>query len=113
MPQYLEWDYDNPKHPRRRQPSTPVLEGEGLPQQDEQPRVRVEVIHHHRHHGPTPQRIVIIAAFVILALILFRSPGALILLAALIPGHFWIACGVIVATLAIIAINERLRGRPF
>jgi hypothetical protein len=49
----------------------------------------------------------------VLALILLRSPGALILLAVLIPAWFWGALGVIVATLIIASIRERSRGRPF
>ena len=46
-------------------------------------------------------------------LILFRSAGALILLGALIPSSFWIACGIAVVMLVITTIHERWRGRPF
>jgi hypothetical protein len=47
-------------------------------------------------------------------LILFRSAGALILLVRLFPSSFWIACGIVVAMpVIIIAVRERLAGRPF
>lgn len=118
MPKYLEWDFDNPKHRQRRRRPSPPLEGEVLgpePEVDRTPRIHhVEVVHHHqRHHGPTPQRLVIIAAFAVLALILVRSPGALILLAVIIPSWFWLAAGVTVAVLVIAHIRNHRAARPF
>jgi hypothetical protein len=51
-------------------------------------------------------------AIIVLLLILFRAPGALILLAVIIPAWFWLALGVM-ATLVIVSIRERLAGHPF
>jgi hypothetical protein len=56
---------------------------------------------------------VIVAALWILALILLRSPAALLMLAVLTPSWVWLAIGVTIAVLAIAAINERRHGRPF
>jgi hypothetical protein len=41
--------------------------------------------------GPTPQRIVGVAAFAVLALILLRSPFGPLMLAVLVPANLWIA----------------------
>ena len=116
MTKYLEWDYDNPKHRSRRRRQLLPLEGEVLgPEPEVEPRIHVTVEHRHvnqRQPNILP-RLVTIAAFVVLALILVRSPGALIMLAVLIPGHFWIAVAVVVAVLVIIAWRERRAGRDF
>jgi hypothetical protein len=100
MPKYLEWDIDNPKHrQRRRRRPPPPIEGEVLEPEPTAVIHRVEIVHHHRRQGPAPQRIVVVVALCVLAFILLRSPGALIMLAVLIPGHFWIALGVVIAAL--------------
>src|ERR1700730_14050262 len=118
MTKYTEIDFDNPVHwKRQRRRPPPILEGEILTPESE-PRIhRVEIVHHHRRNisasGPSPQRIVIVVAFVILGLILFRSPGALILLAVIIPAWFWLAAGVTVAVLVIASIRNHLSGNPF
>jgi hypothetical protein len=96
------WDWpEEPRRGRRRPP--PVLEGKILKPEIEVlpgPHIHhVEIVHHHRRQGPTPQRVVIIAAFAILALVLLRSAGALILLGALTPGFVWKALVIIIAAL--------------
>jgi hypothetical protein len=114
MSKYLPWDFDNPAHRQRRRRQPPILEGEIIEPQSE-PRVhRVTVEHvYHRREGISPQRIVIVAAFAILALVLLRSPGALIMLAVLIPSWLWLAAAFIVAVLVIASIRERNAGRKF
>ena len=111
MADFLEYDFDNPAHRQRRRRQPLPLEGEILEPEPEQPTVHV--VHHYRRHGPTPQRIVIIAAFAILALVLLRSPGALVLLAVMIPSWVWLALGVIVAVLVLVSIREHRAGRHF
>jgi hypothetical protein len=118
MTEPREWDFPATMRARRgRRRRSPghesIPEIEILPPEPEpSPRVhRIDIVH--RRRSPSPQRIVIIAAFAVLALILLRSPGALILLAVIIPAWFWVALGVIVATLVIASIRERSRGRPF
>jgi hypothetical protein len=97
------WDWPEEPRQRRRRPP-PILEGEIIEPQSE-PRIhRVTVEHRHvdrRRQGIGPQRVVIVVAFAILALILVRSPGALILLGAIIPHWVWVTLGVIVAALVI------------
>jgi hypothetical protein len=110
MPKYLEWDFDNPKHHRqRRRHPRPPLEGEILTPDSERQTIRIDV---HHHSSILPQA-AIVGAFVVVALILVRSPGALIMLAVLVPPKVWIVCGLAAAILVIIAIRERLAGRPF
>jgi hypothetical protein len=84
------------------------------PEQPE-PRIRVEVHHHdhRRRHGPTPQRIVVVVAMVVLGLILLRSPFGLLMLAVLIPPIMWIIFAVMLAVVAIVALREHLAGRKF
>jgi hypothetical protein len=115
MAKYLEWDFDNPKHRQRRRRQPLPLEGEVLgPEVEPTPRIRVEVVQHHQsRQGPTPQRLVIVAAMIVLGIILLRSPYSLLMLAVLIPANLWIAMAVTVAALFIISIYERWRGRPF
>jgi hypothetical protein len=95
---------------RRRRPPPP-LDGEILELEPTPRTHRVEIVR--RRQGPTPQRIVIVAAFAVFALILLRSPFGLLMLAVLIPANLWIAMAVTVAALAIIAIHQRRRGHPF
>jgi hypothetical protein len=112
MTKYTEIDFDNPVHwKRQRRRPPPPLEGEILTPEPEQPTVHV--VHHYRRHGPTPQRLVIIAAFAVLALVLLRSPGALVLLAVMIPSWVWLALGVIVAVLVLVSVREHRAGRDF
>jgi hypothetical protein len=107
----LEWDYDNPKHRQSRRRPHPPLEGEILePQSESEPRIHVNVNVHHRRSGNLP-RFVIVGALLILAVIMLRSPGALILLGALIPSTVWIALAIIIAILVLVSIRERLAGR--
>jgi hypothetical protein len=106
----LEYDFDNPVHRQRRCRPPPPLEGEILTPEPEPTIVRVDVRHRRRSIAP---RVVTIGALVIVVLILFRSPGALILLAALVPPTMWIAAGVIVAILTLMAIISKVRGHPF
>jgi hypothetical protein len=87
------------------------LEGEILEPEQEQPTVRIDV-HHHRS-GIRPQHLVIGAALVILALILFRSPGALILLVVLVPRVMWLTIAVMVVIVAIVAWRAHRAGLPF
>jgi hypothetical protein len=82
-----------------------------LPPRQSEHHVHVTV--HHRHNGIRPQQVIIAAALLFVVLILLRSPGALILLAVLVPPTVWIAIGIFVAILAIAAIRERWHGRPF
>ena len=100
MSKYLPWDIDNPAHRRRRRRRQPLpLEGEIL---RPEPERTVHIVHHNRSSaGISPQRIVIIAAFVILALVLLRSPGALIMLAVLIPSWLWLSSAVVIAVLVL------------
>jgi hypothetical protein len=105
-----EWDYPPTMRPRRKARIETV---EILPPRQPERTVRIDVHHHHRSGGISPQRIIVVAAFAVLGLILLRSPGALIMLAVLIPPTVWIACGLTVVLLAIIGIRERVAGRNF
>jgi hypothetical protein len=111
--QYLEWDIDNPKHRQRRPRQPPPLDGEVL---EPEPRIRVEVVHRHQppRRSIAPQ-MVTIAALVVLVLILFRSPGALILLAVLLTAQpmLAVAIGGTIAVLIVAALWEWRHGRPF
>ena len=112
---WVEWDAfpDPPKGRRKPRATIEVLDPEPEPTPRVH-RVTVDHVYHRRSsEGICPQRIVIVVAFAVLALVLLRSPGAFILLAALIPSSFWLALAVIVAVLAIVAVNERVKGRPF
>ncbi len=114
MADFLEHDFDNPVHRQRRRRLSPILEGEILePQSEPERRIRVTIATERRRHNTLPQQVVIFVAFFVLALIAFRSPGALILLAVLIPNTIWIALGVVVGALVLISIRERLAGRDF
>jgi hypothetical protein len=107
--EWVEWDAfpDPPKRRRKQKRIVEVLEPER-----EQPTIRVD-IRHHRSGRTLPQHLVIVAALLILAVIMLRSPGAMILLDALIPSTVLIAFAIIVAILAIVAFREHLAGRPF
>lgn len=107
MTTWTEWDYDNPAHRQRRR-SRPEVE---IMEPDEPRRAHVEITI--RHRRPNIRRLVIIAALVMLALILVRSPLALLMLAVLV-GPQIIATGLFVAlVLAIVAWREHRAGRPF
>lgn len=89
------------------------IDGEVL-EPEPTPCIRVEVVQHHQsRQGSTPQRLVIVAAMIVLGIILLRSPYSLLMLAVLIPANLWIAMAVTVAALIIIAMRERWHGRPF
>ena len=78
------------------------IDGEVL-EPEPTPCIRVEVVQHHQsRQGSTPQRLVIVAAMIVLGIILLRSPA-----------NLWIAMAVTVAALIIIAMRERWHGRPF
>jgi hypothetical protein len=89
------WDWPPEPEKRSRRPQIEVLPPES------EPRIhRVEVRHvDHRSAGISPQRVIIVVAFAVLALILVRSPGALILLGAIVPHWVWVTLGVVVAAL--------------
>jgi hypothetical protein len=107
MREWREWDW--PQEPRRRsrRPKVEILEPEPTPRVQ-----RVEIIHHHRSRATLPH-IVTIGSAILAALILLRAPTAILMMAVLVPPKVWIACGLAVALLVIIAIRERLAGRPF
>ena len=109
--EWVEWDAfpDPPKRSRR-----PRIEAvEILPPRQPDRTVRLDVHHHHRSGGINPHRLVVIAAFAVLGLVLIRSPGALILIGALIPHWIWLALGVTVAVLIIANIRNHRSGRPW
>jgi hypothetical protein len=100
MADFLEHDFDNPAHRQHRRPRVE----EYLP--PEQPDY-----HHHDARGL--QRWIIIAAVAVLVVILFRSPTALLMLAALTGWPTIAASLILVAILSVIAWRERRVGRPF
>jgi hypothetical protein len=115
MLKYLEWDYDNPKHRRRRRRPPSPLDGEVL-EPEPTPRIhRVEIIHHHRRHD-VPAWIVPLAIIVLLSLV---SPYALIvtivLIAVFVTMHpmIGIVFGICLTLIIGMAVHERYRGRPF
>ena len=82
---WVEWDAfpDPPKGRRKPRATIEVLDPEPEPTPRVH-RVTVDHVYHRRSsEGICPQRIVIVVAFAVLALVLLRSPGAFILLAAL------------------------------
>src|SRR5690242_1924699 len=92
------WDWP-PEPKRSRRPR--IERVEILPPRQPERTVRVD-IHHHRRSIITPQ-MVTIGALIVLAIILLRSPAAMLMFAALVPSFVWLALGVIVAVLAIVA----------
>jgi len=94
--EWVEWDAfpDPPKRRRKQERIVEILS----PRQPE-PTVRIDVHHHRRERVNSPQRFVILCACLIVAAIVLRSPGALILLAVIIPAWIWVTLGVIVAAL--------------
>jgi hypothetical protein len=103
------WDW--PEEPRKRSRRPRIERVEILPPRQPEQRIHVNV--NVRRRPNIMPRAVTIAAMIVLALILVRSPGALIMLAVIIPAWFWLAVGVIIAVLTIVAIRERLAGRNF
>jgi hypothetical protein len=76
--EFWDWPPTKKYHRRPRIERVEILP----PRQPEQPTVRIDVRHH--RSGILPQRLVIIAAFAILVLILVRSPGG----ADLVGGYY-------------------------
>jgi hypothetical protein len=115
MTKYTEIDFDNPVHwKRQRRRPPPPLEGEILTPESE-PRIhRVEIVHNHRS-GHVPQLIIAGALlFLVLRFLPQLGIGLLIAVALMVAYPIvGIAFGVIVATLAIIAIRNHRSGRPF
>lgn len=103
---WTEWDFDNPAHRQHRRPRIETLEP-----QSERATIRVD-IHHHRSGHILPQHLIIVAALLFLAVIMIRSPGALLLL-AVIGWKFVAAFAIMAAILSIVAYRERRAGRPF
>src|SRR4051794_37987668 len=92
-----EHDWPPTMRPRRRRPRIETMEI--LPPRQPEHHVRVTITTEHRRHNMLPQRLVIVAAMLILAMILLRSPFGLLMLAVLVPPTFWIAVGVTIAAL--------------
>jgi hypothetical protein len=108
MAEYVEWDIDNRAHRQRRRPRPRV---EILEPLSEQSTIRVDIRHHHSGHI-LPQHLIIVAALLFLAVIMIRSPGALLLL-AVIGWKFVAAFAIMAAIVSIVAYRERRAGRPF
>jgi hypothetical protein len=86
------WDWpEEPEKPSRR-PRIETFEILPPRQLEREQRIRVNAIVHHRRPNMVPQ-VMIVDAFIFVPLILFRAPGALLMLAALTPSKIWIACG--------------------
>jgi len=103
MPGMTEWrEWDWPQEKRSRRPRIETVEI--LPPQQPERTARLDIHHHHRREGIGPQRIVIVVAFIILALIMVRSPGALILLGAIIPVIAWKVAAVVGAILFLLRL---------
>jgi hypothetical protein len=109
MTEPREWDF--PPSMRQRRPPPP-LEGEIIEPQSERIH-RVEIEHRYVDHRRSfsPQRSVIIIALFVLGMIAIGSPGALILIGALLPHWFWVALGVVIAGLVLWNIRDQLFGR--
>src|SRR5277367_5121337 len=110
----VEWDWpQEPRRQRRRRPP-PILEGEILEPEQESRVHRVTIEHvHHQRRSASPQRIVVIAALCVLALIMLRSPGGLLMLAVIVPPIVWKTIATMVAIVAFVAWRQRCAGRPF
>ena len=77
-----------------------------------QPRQHIEVTFRKRHE--IPQHWIIIAALVVFALIAFRMPGGLLILAAIVgPANIGMAIVGNVAIVVLAALREKRSGRPF
>ena len=117
----MEHDWPPTMRPRRgrRQPSTPVLDGEVLTQQEEQPRIRVEIVRRYvprRQRSAPPAWLIVL---VTLAVVMWMAPLgtviAIVMLSIFLTEHPAIAVmiGAIIAALIVAAIRERWHGRPF
>jgi hypothetical protein len=118
MPQYLEWDIDNPKHrQRRRRPPPPVLEGEVL-EPEPTPRIHVEVHHRYvpRQRQHVPPWLIVLA---IVAALMWMAPLGTIILFAIVSIFFAehptiaFVIGGMIALVIVFALRERRAGRPF
>ena len=110
MTEPMEWDFPPTMRPRRK----PRIETvEILPPRQPERTVRLDVNVRHRSSGINPQHVVIAVALFILLLVLFRSPGGLLMLAVLVPPVIWLAMAVTVAVLVIANIRNHRSGKPF
>jgi hypothetical protein len=100
--EWVEWDAfpDPPK--RRRKPRIETVEI--LPPRQPERTARLDIHHHHRREGIGPQRLLIIVALVALAILVVRSPGALILISAIIPVIAWKVAAVVGAILFLLRL---------
>jgi hypothetical protein len=115
MAKYVEWDFDNRAHrKRRRRPPTP-LEGEVL---EPEPRIHVEVVHRYqpRRHNALPPWVI---ALLIIAAVMWVSPfGAVVAIvmgAVLVAAHPTVAIAIAAALVLVVAIgvHQRRKGVPF
>jgi hypothetical protein len=122
MSERFEWDYPPTMRQRRgRRRPEPVLEGEVLEPEPEQPppRIRVEVVH--RAHQPRQRQHVPpwLIALLIIAVLMWVSPFgaviAIVMASVLIASHPTAAfvIGGMIALLIVFALRERWHGRPF
>jgi hypothetical protein len=122
MSEFLEWDFDNPKHRQRRRRQPLPLEGEVLgPELEIEPksRVRVEVVHRYqprRQHDAIPPWAI---AILIIGFLCWVSPLGTVIALVIIPIFLAmhptvaIALGVFVALVIVVALRERWYGRAF
>jgi hypothetical protein len=121
MRQYLEWDFDNPKHRQRRRRKPLPLEGEVLGPELEvepTPRIRVEVTHRYqpRHHSAPPIWLIVL---LILAAVMWISPFgaviALVMLGIFVSAYPTLAFTLLaaLALVIVVGLHQRWRGHRF
>jgi hypothetical protein len=103
------WDWPQEPKKRSRRPRIESIEILAPPNPADQVRVTIKV---HRRRNILPQ-VIVVGALILLALILFRAPSALLMLAVLIPSKVWLVLGLAAVLLIFIGVKERLAGRPF
>jgi len=111
MTKRYEWDW--PPEPEKKRSRRPRIERiEVLPprQPDGPIQLNIDV---RRPSSVSPQHVIIGAALLFVALILFRSPMVLLVGAVLISGWLWLAFGFIVAVLLVASISNASSGKPF
>jgi hypothetical protein len=108
MPDFLEYDFDNPAHRRRSRPQVEIMEPDDEPRRAHHVEITI------RRQRPGIQRVIVTAAMIVLALILIRSgPAAVLMLSALIGLKAIGAAAVTLIIVALIAWREHRAGRSF
>jgi hypothetical protein len=109
MTQKYEWDFPATMRPRRKRPRIEIIEPDDPPR-----RLRVDVeVHHHHRPRLNPQTAVVIVAAAFAVIMIVRFPLGFLLLPILLGRKIVLTGLFVVVVLAVIAMINRWRGKPF